>query len=47
MNLHTQVIKLFRDAKVNKYRFPYRAPQVQATRHSNQVGRLDQVGSLG
>ena len=31
MNLHTQAIKLFGDAKVNEYRFPYRARQVQAT----------------
>jgi hypothetical protein len=30
MNLYTQAIKLFKDTKVNKYRFPYKAPQVQA-----------------
>ena len=24
INLYTQAIELFRDAKVNKYRFPYR-----------------------
>jgi len=47
INLHTQAIELFGDAKVNEYRFPYRAPRVQATRHSDQVGRSDQVGSLG
>jgi hypothetical protein len=31
INIHTQAIKLFRDAKVNKYRFPYKARQRQAT----------------
>jgi len=30
INLYTQAIKLFGDTKVNKYRFPYRAPWVQA-----------------
>jgi len=30
INLHTQAIELFGDAKVNKYRFSYKARQVQA-----------------
>jgi len=30
MNLYTQAIELFGDAKANEYRFPYRVPQVQA-----------------
>ena len=35
INLYTQAIKLFGDTKVNKYRFPYKAYQVQATRYNN------------
>jgi hypothetical protein len=31
MNMYTQVIEIFGDAKVNEYRFPYKARQSQAT----------------
>jgi hypothetical protein len=41
MNMHTQAIEIFRDAKVNEYRFPYKARQSQAvsqaTRLTNQA----------
>jgi hypothetical protein len=41
MNLYTQAIKLFGDAKVNKYRFPYKARQRQAmSQAASQATRL-------
>jgi hypothetical protein len=36
MNMHTQAIKIFGDAKVNEYRFPYKARQSQATRQATR-----------
>jgi hypothetical protein len=41
INMHTQAIKIFEDAKVNKYRFPYKARQRQATSQAaSQAMRL-------
>jgi hypothetical protein len=41
MNMYTQAIEIFGDAKVNEYRFPYKARQSQAvsqtTRLTNQA----------
>jgi hypothetical protein len=37
MNLYTQAIKLLEDAKVNEYRFPYKASQMQATCHATRL----------
>jgi hypothetical protein len=31
INMYTQAIEIFEDAKVNEYRFPYKARQRQAT----------------
>jgi hypothetical protein len=41
MNMYTQAIKIFGDAKVNEYRFLYKARQSQATSQAaSQATRL-------
>jgi hypothetical protein len=41
INIHTQVIEIFGDTKVNKYRFPYKARQSQTmSQAASQATRL-------